>query len=451
MTMEAVSDHILSKSTFMYGCQCPKRLWLHKYDVESRDTIDEEQATIFQRGSDVGLLAQQLFPGGINVAPPTPFDYRQSVADTSRCIREGHKVIYEAAFQFDGILCAIDILVNRNGRWFAYEVKSAARVKPPFIRDAALQYYVMTQSGLLLEDIFVTHINRQYIRHGELDLNRLFNSVSVKKDTQELQPFIVARIEELKAVLQLSIAPVIEMGDQCSKPYPCDFRGFCSKDQPEDEPEEAYIDHDAIYEFLDSLRYPLYFMDFETWTTAVPEYDGHWPYRQIPFQFSLHVQERASAEPQHHYYLADQPGNDQLKFAESLLALIGSEGSVIVYNKTFENMILNQLKTEFPQLKASIENVQGRLVDLMSPFRKNYRLPEMKWSYSIKYVLPALAPELDYNALTITNGTDASTAFYNLKNEFDEEKRQAARKALLEYCGLDTFAMVRILSKLQNF
>ena len=222
--------------------------------------MDEEQATIFQRGSDVGLLAQQLFPGGINVAPPTPFDYPQSVADTSRCIREGHKVIYEAAFQFDGILCAIDILVNRNGRWFAYEVKSAARVKPPFIRDAALQYYVMTQSGLLLEDIFVTHINRQYIRHGELDLNRLFNSVSVKKDTQELQPFIVARIEELKAVLQLSIAPVIEMGDQCSKPYPCDFRGFCSKDQPEDEPEEAYIDHDAIYEFLDSLRYPLYFM-----------------------------------------------------------------------------------------------------------------------------------------------------------------------------------------------
>ena len=184
--MEQLARHILSKSTFMYGCQCPKRLWLYKFHPEFRDELDEEQVAIFQRGTDVGLLAQQLFPGGVNAAPPTSFEYQQSVADTAKYICEGHKIIYEAAFQHDGILCAIDILVNRNDRWFAYEVKSTASVKPHFIQDAALQFYVMTQSGLLLEDIFVTHLNTKYIRHGELDVNQLFTSVSVKKEVIEV-------------------------------------------------------------------------------------------------------------------------------------------------------------------------------------------------------------------------------------------------------------------------
>jgi Domain of unknown function(DUF2779) len=308
----------------------------------------------------------------------------------------------------------------------------------------------MVRSGLPLEDIFITHLNRKYTRCGELDLKQLFTSVSVKNEVSQLQPFIAAKASDLKTILQLQLPPRMEMGDQCNNPYPCDFQSYCSSGLPEDEPEGSYINHAAIREFLEQLQYPLYFLDFETWMTAVPEYDGHWPYRQVPFQFSLHVQGTPDSELQYHYYLADRPGNNQLKFAENLLAVAGTEGSVIVYNKTFENMILSQLKNEFPQLKKSIGNVQGRLVDLMVPFKKNYRLPEMNWSYSIKHVLPALVPDLDYQALTINNGTDAATAFYNLKYEADEEKKQATRRALLEYCGLDTLGMVKILGELQN-
>src|SRR6266536_5654816 len=248
--MDEAPKHILSKSTFMYGCQCPKRLWLYKFHPELRDELDEQQATIFQRGTDVGLLAQQLFPGGVNAAPPTPFEYQKSVLDTAKYICDGHKIIYEAAFQHDGILCAIDILVNRNDRWFAYEIKSTASVKPQFMKDAALQFYVMTQSGLSVEDIFITHLNTKYIRHGQLDMNQLFTSVSVKKEVMELQPFVDMKANDLKNVLQLQAAPVMEMGDHCYKPYACDFQGFCSMGIVESDVEDEYVNHHAIVEFL---------------------------------------------------------------------------------------------------------------------------------------------------------------------------------------------------------
>ena len=159
--------HQLSKSTFMYGCQCPKRLWLHKFMPQVRDEMSAGQAAIFQQGTDVGMLARVLFPGGVDASPATNFDYQQSVADTARYIAEGQKVIYEAAFQFEGILCAIDIMVKKRGKWHAYEVKSSTKVKEPFIQDAALQYHVITQSGIEVADIAIVHLNNEYVRKGD--------------------------------------------------------------------------------------------------------------------------------------------------------------------------------------------------------------------------------------------------------------------------------------------
>ena len=182
--------------------------------------------------------------------------------------------------------------------------------------------------------------------------------------------------------------------------------------------------------------------------TAVPEQDGHWPYRQVPFQYSLHKQKKESAELEHLYYLAEGPHTSQLEFAEHLISNMGKRGSVLVYNKTFENTILKHLKEEYEHLAERIENIQNRMIDLMTPFRKNYRLSAMNGSYSIKSVLPALVPKMSYEALTIGNGGDASAAFYNLKMVKDVGEKENTRKALLEYCGLDTLAMVKILSKL---
>jgi len=452
MSIAHVPKHILSKSTFMYGCQCPKRLWLHKFMPEVRDEEDEEQSAIFQSGTNVGLLARQLFPGGIDASPTTPYLYQQSVADTERYISDGHTIIYEAAFQYEGVLCAIDILVKNENNWYAYEVKSSTSVKPPQVQDAALQYYVITNAGLVLNDFFIVHLNNGYIRYGALDIAQLFTPTSVLEQVQELQTFIIEKAAELKKVLKLKTAPDIETGAQCDKPYPCDFYGYCSKDKEEEEPDygKAFINKEAILDFTNGIEYPLYFMDFETWMAAVPEQDGHWPYRQVNFQFSVHVQEAPESPLEHHYYLADGPHSTQQEFIETLLKVLGTEGSIVVYNQAFENTRLRELKEEFPNLETAITAAQDRIVDLMAPFRKNYRLPEMQGSYSIKYVLPALVPELSYASLIINNGGDASAAFYNLKDENDLEKITAVRNALLEYCGLDTIAMVKVLEKLRE-
>ena len=451
--MQPVPKHILSKSTFMYGCQCPKRLWLHKFMPEVRDEEEEAQTAIFQQGTNVGLLAQQLFPGGVDASPENYFSYQQSVADTARYISEGHTIIYEAAFQFDGILCAVDILVKKDNKWFAYEVKSSCSIKEPYVKDAALQYYVISNAGLALEDIFIVHLNSGYIRKGELEINKLFTPGSVLEMVLELQPFIAAKASELKKVLAMKKAPSIEIGSQCYNPYDCDFYGFCSKGLEDEEPEhdEALINKEAILGFTNNLQYPLYFMDFESWMAAVPEYDGHWPYRQVNFQYSVHVQQEPGEALQHHEYLAEGTHSTQQEFIENLLSVLGHTGSIVVYNQAFENTRLRELKEEFPHLEAAISKVQERIVDLMTPFRRKfYYLPEMKGSYSIKYVLPAVVPELSYESLSINNGGDASAAFYNLKHEKDAAKITEVRNALLEYCGLDTMAMVKILENLKS-
>lgn len=444
--------HILSKSTYMYGIQCHKRLWLYKNNPELAEEITESQAAIFQVGSDVGKLAQGLFPYGVDASPAELYLYQQSVADTQKYIRNGANVIYEAAFQFEGVMAALDILVKQNGKWYGFEVKGSTKVKLQFIQDAALQYYVITGSGLALEDISIVHLNNEYIRDGELDIQQLFRQQSVLAEVEILQPVVAEEIEELKEMLKQKTPPGIAPGDQCFKPYDCPFYTFCTKGMTpeEDEQEPTHINHKAIRDFVKQLVYPVHHLDFETWMTAVPEQDGHWPYRQIPFQYSLHIQRKPGAEPEHKSWLAPGPQATIKEFADALLKDIEPAGTILVYNLAFENTILTKIAEDYPKLATKIKAIQSRLVDLMVPFKKNYRLPAMQWSYSIKYVLPALVPGLSYEGMDIANGADASAAFYNIKNETDPAKVEATRTALEKYCGLDTLAMVKLLGELMK-
>lgn len=284
-----------------------------------RDEPGEEQQAIFQSGTNVGMLARDLFPGGVDASPVDYFHYQQSVADTQKYLQQGRTVIYEAAFQSDGLLCAVDILAKKNGKWYAYEVKSTTGVKPSMLQDASFQYHVITKSGIDLQDFYIVHLNNKYIRQGALELKKLFKAQSVLEDIWELQPFIAEKEGELKKLLNLKAMPAIEVGDHCDNPYPCDFYGFCSKDLVEEEPDygEPYINKEAISEFLSQLKYPLYHIDFESWMTAVPEYDGHWPYRQVCFQYSVHIQKTETSEPEHHSYLAECVGSPSLEFLET--------------------------------------------------------------------------------------------------------------------------------------
>ena len=418
-----------------------------------RDEQDAATTSIFQQGTDVGKLAQQLFPGGIDATPANTFEYQQAVFNTAKYIEEGHTIIYEAAFQFEGIMCAVDILVKQENEWHAYEVKSSTKVKDAFLQDAALQYYVITNAGLELGDFCLILLNTSYIRYGELDIECLFHKPSISQSIAGLQPDIKIKIDELKQILTLQQAPPMAVGGHCDNPYTCDFYGYCHTDVVEEEPDygEAKVDKAALKSFVNTLTYPLYFLDFETYMTAVPLYDGHWSYRQVVFQYSLHIQEKAGDAITHCEYLAEHVGTPMEVLLTQLIEELGNEGSVIVYNKGFENTRLRELKNEHPANSKQIEAIQARIIDLMVPFRrKEYYTPEMLGRYSIKTVLPALVPQLSYESLEIGNGTDASSAFYNLQHETEPAIIENTRKNLLKYCEMDTWGMVKILEKIKQ-
>ena len=494
--MQNPPRHILSKSTFMKGCQCPKALWLYKHKPELRTEVSEQQQTIFDQGTNVGKLAEQLFPKGVDARPENTFAYQQSVVDTQKYILEGHKVIYEAAFQYDQVLAALDILVCNRGRWKAYEVKSSTSVSDAILQDAALQYYVITQSGLPLVDFSIVYINNEYVREGDLDVQELFVIESVLEQILELQPMIAAKIPELKRVAKLAEVPKRDIGPHCSDPYGCDFMEHCWQHIPEDSvfdlrghsggsrafelyeqgilllndiPDdfklntsqqiqvtahktgEPVINRAALEEFLDQIEYPLYFMDFETFQSAVPEYDGTRPYQQIPFQYSVHRLDAQEAELVHFEWLGESGTDPRKDFIENLLGVMGNTGSVVTYNSSFEKGRLCELAIRFPRKAKTIESIQERIIDLMSPFRsKHYYLPIMKGSYSIKQVLPALVPELSYDDLEIGNGGLASFTYYQLQYEKEVAVVEKTREALLRYCELDTLAMAKILEKLDK-
>ena len=191
----------LSKSTLIRGLQCQKSLYLYKTAYNQRDKIDKVQQQIFNRGHRIGELAQKLFPGGRDVSPPNPYSYDASIAATTALISLNFPVIYEASFKYQGVLVALDMLVLKEGKWYAYEVKSSFKISKTYLLDAAIQYHVITKSGLKLEDFFILHLDSNYIKKGDLDLNKLFKATSVLEEIVEKQPFI------LETMLGKFIAP----------------------------------------------------------------------------------------------------------------------------------------------------------------------------------------------------------------------------------------------------
>lgn len=475
----------------MYGCQCPKRLYFHKYRRELRNPEDERQESIFAAGTSVGELARDLFKGGVDASPPDSFSYSISVENTKNLIAQGETVIYEAAFQYEGVLCALDILVKRGDLWFAFEVKNSASVKDQHIQDAALQYYVVTNYGLRLEDISIIHLNNQYVRKGELDIQQLFATESILEDVLEQQNFIKKKIDELKVLLDQPNEPSVDIGPHCSSPYDCDFKEHCWAHMPkensifdlsygpgwelyeagykhlDDIPEdyemgsratmqlthyrsgEIYVDKESIKEFLEPIVYPLYFFDFETIMPGIPEFEDSRPYQQIPFQFSLHVQPDKDAELEHYEFLGDGINDPRPALMADMISQLGQAGSIICYNMTFEKNRIKDLAKIYPQYETELLAINDRIYDLMIPFQKRwYYHPAFKGSYSIKVVLPVLIPELSYDELEIQEGGTASLVYAQLKHQ-DAETARVQCEQLLAYCKLDTLAMVRIFRKLE--
>jgi hypothetical protein len=491
-----MASHLLSKSSYIKGLQCEKHLYLYKYHYKEMDELSEMQKAIFKRGTNVGELAQQLFPGGERAAQGDPPDYDKALMKTNELINNGTKVIYEAAFMFDQVLSIADIAVKENNDWKIYEVKSSTSISETYLNDAALQYYVISNIGLKVKDFSIIYINNQYVRKGKLDLEELFTIESViNHEKFPKQETVKANIERFKKVLMKREIPDIDIGERCYKPYICGFYNYCRKHIPEnsifdfsgmhlskkyelyrdgiirleDIPVDyslsksnklqldAYksgkpvIDKKAIKNFLSDLNYPLYFMDFETFQPAVPLFDNSKPYQQIPFQYSVFIKENENNEAEHFEFLAEPGIDPRKKFIENLFKVTKGKGDVIVYNKAFEITRLQEIARDFPEYTDEIQKLIERIKDLMISFQKKYYYaPEMKGSYSIKAVLPALVPELSYEKLEINDGGLASIAYESLQTETDLMFIAEIKQQLLEYCKLDTFGMVKLLEKLES-
>jgi hypothetical protein len=254
-------------------------------------------------------------------------------------------------------------------------------------------------------------------------------------------------------MLKAGFMPEISMGAQCNKFYSCDFLEFCKQscpvDEKCDESKPANRDQEALDEFLDELEYPLYYMDFETIQFAVPKYDESRPYQQIPFQYSLHVQKTKNGPLEHYEFLGTPPTDPRPEFIQSLLDRLGEKGSIIVWNKAFENTRLREIARDLPEYEPRIEPLFERVADLMVPFRrKQLYTPEMNGSYSLKAVLPALISDVSYSELEIQEGGSASMTYESLYCDNDPDSMAKKREDLLKYCELDTFSMVRILELL---
>lgn len=484
---------MLSKSQYVRGLQCHKSLWLHKHRSKLRQKTDAQSESLFEIGHTVGELACQLFPGGVEVKFNAK-DFDGMVRKTQELIKDGVKIIYEAAFKENGIFAMADILVKQKDGWEMYEVKASTGVKPYHQGDASIQWYALS-NALPLQKACIVHINNQYVRQGELNINELFSIEDITEIVRAKQAQIPEILAAIESMLQ-GDEPTIEIGPHCSDPHSCDFNDYCWGHIPKQSVFNLYrmsgknkfelyhqgkieyqdlakedslskvqniqvtstlskqpmIAPEIIQEFIDTLEYPINFLDFETFYEAIPRFDGQKPYMQMPFQYSLHIlQEDGSME--HKEFLGDEHIDPRNDLVIQMLGDLTDTGSIMAYNMPFEKRMIKEMASAYPTYENSLSQLLDRFVDLLDPFRKlGYYHPGFNGSFSIKSVLPALFPsdsELDYKALNIQHGGMAMDTFANLHKLKEQEKRDKIRNDLLSYCRLDTLAMVKILDKLQ--
>ena len=487
--------YTLSKSTFLRGTQCLKSLFLNKFHNELRDKNSISLEALYEQGNDVGILARNLFPGGIEVTSKSTFNYGAALLRTKEVLNETKFTAYEATFVFDEVIAATDILVKENAEYYCYEVKSSTEIKDVFILDCALQYYILKNNGINPKDFFIIHINNQYVRGETLLIDQLFTRKSILDKVVEAQPYIADKIQQLKSVLNKKECPSIDIGTQCHDPYPCDFIGYCWKNIPEmsvfdianlkaskkfelyykgivelkniprDYPlnenqrqqieaelkQETIILKPEIKAFLSGMKYPMGFLDFETFQLAIPAFKNSRAYQQIVFQYSLHKLNSKDNPVEHVDFIANGSNDPRIQFIEKLITDCQDLKDILVYNVGFEKSRLSELALDFPQYSGDISKIIERLKDLMLPFRERwYYSHEMGGSYSIKKVVPALVHDFNNDALEIKDGITASSIFSSMVTGNFKGDKEKVKAALLEYCKLDTLAMVKILNKLNE-
>ena len=491
-----------SKSKYCGLWQCPKIAWLRKYKPEEI-TVDGSVITRMEEGNVVGDLAMGLFGDFVEVTAYNgdKIDLSKMIENTKAEIEKGTPVICEASFDYNGLYCAVDILRKENDGWAIYEVKSSTHEdKLVYAADVAYQKYVLENCGINVTGTYLVCINNEYIFDGTLDIHKLFKITDISETVFFESANVKTNLNVAELILKSEDEPPIDLSTACNNPYRCSFWKYCSKHIPspsvfdlyrmnfskkidyykkgkiryEDlinepkitneklirqmsyylEDKGTYIDKAGIGAFLDTLSYPIYFLDFETVQPVIPEYIGTKPYAQIPFQYSLHYIEKEGGELKHKEFLAESGTDPRRSIAERLCEDIPMNVCVTAYKKAFECTRIKELAETFPDLAEHLLNIKDNIKDLIDPFQSGYYYNKaMGGSFSIKSVLPAIFPDdpaLNYKNLEqIHNGGEAMSIFPKIK-DMPKEEQKTTRHNLLKYCELDTYAMVKVWEELRR-
>jgi len=484
---------LLTKSKYLKGLQCSKLLWISVNDKNRLPQADEATQKLFDEGHIVGEFARKLFPDGINIKDE---DFIKNLEETEKLLKE-NKPLFEPAFLVDRLYSRADVLEPVKNSWNIIEVKSSTDVKDVNIQDVAFQKYVYEKAGLKINNCFILHINNEYVRQGEIEIDKLFVKENVSEQVEEEIKLVPDRVKSMLEVID-SEEPEVKIGDFCNKPYACSMEEECwaflprensvfdlyrggkkswelfekgileIKDIPAgfgledrqkiqlecEKTKKAHTNVKAIKEFINTLEYPLYFLDFETYHTAIPLYNGLKPYQQIPFQFSVHKID-SKGKKTHYSFIASGKKDPRKKFISAIKRKLGGKGSIIVYNQSFEQARLKEIGEFFPLEKQNVDNLIKRMVDLLMPFRNfDYYDRKQNGSASIKCVFPALTSRT-YEGMEIDNGAQASIRYAyithgDITGKATKEEVKKVRDDLKKYCGLDTEAMICILEKLKS-
>lgn len=482
----------LSKSRIVAGLQCERRLWLGTYQRDAMATTPANQA-VLDTGNAVGDLARELYGPGLligHVENPS-----KALAETAEALQAKGKrqTLFEAAFQYQDLLVRADVLKPVPGGYDLIEVKSSTSVKDYHLVDCAIQAWVIRNAGITIRRVLLAHIDTAFVYEGSDDYNGLLVTEDITADIAEFIEQVPAWIRKFQKVLR-GDEPPITTGEQCSTPFECPFFEHCRSQEPQGPKypvtilrrsatltrallDEGYVDlrkvpaerltnpmHQRIRKAsvtgkpfldpaaavqLDGLGFPRYYVDFESINFAIPRWAGTRPYQQVPFQWSCQIEQRDGSLKEHAFL--DLSGDDPTRdFAESLLRTLGKRGPILVYNKAFESGRVKELADWFPNLANALLSLNERMVDLLPITREHYYHPAMMGSWSIKKVLPTIAPELDYDELDdVADGGQAQQAYLEaIHPETPVDRRSALDTALRRYCGRDTIAMVRLLQAL---
>ncbi len=482
---------LLSKTKYLNGRQCLRYLWVLFNDPDRVLATDANRQYIFDQGHVVGELAKKLYPDGIDVPQDS---FRGNIDQTIRLMEE-RKPLFEAGILADNLYSRVDVLYPADDEsWDIIEVKSSTSAKDVHIQDAAYQRYCCRKMGLSIRKCYIAVINNKYVKEGEIDPEGFFNLLDITEDVLAVSDDIPNQVEEMYEAIERETCPEMIIGSHCRDPYDCPLeecwehlpegnvftlyysgkksfglydRGIVSiKDIPIDyklsekqaiQKEslvtgETYLDKEAIKGFLASLEYPLYYMDFETINPAIPLFNGTRPYQHTPFQFSVHMVRDAHSNPEHYSFLVEGTQDPRPRLLEELQKILGDSGSIIAFNKGFEEGIIKDLGKAFPEYEDWVNQVLSRMVDLLVPFRNfDYYSPSQQGSASLKAVLPAVTGK-GYEELDIADGQLASMLFEKVTyGEVSDDERNKVRSDLEKYCALDTEGMIWIVDKLKQF